>query len=327
VVIRHYEHLGAGIDYGEVERMKAALTEACTEVAKAERTDSPVYTFLADLIPPAIRDVAVREAAQERRATQQALADVHDENEKAALTTPLAPLMQAAMAARAAGNFKRMRDILGGVRAVQADNVDPFVVQQLALATYKAKDPTPRQALVDAIAILELLGPDTSTDPETLGLSGAIHKRLYEIADRPAEERRAALDKAIAAYEKGFFLKNDFYNGINYAFLLDCRAADATGDDAIADRVQARRIRARVLAICDELLKNGIKGESAADKASQEYWIRATKAEALLGLKQTDAFTAAFQDAKAIKPAPESWMIESTQEQLDKLSALLGVKT
>jgi len=41
------------------------------------------------------------------------------------------------------------------------------------------------------------------------------------------QERLDALTAAIWAHEKGFYLKNDYYNGINLAFLLDCRAADS----------------------------------------------------------------------------------------------------
>src|SRR5262245_44481585 len=118
--------------------------------------------------------------------------------------------------ARARGDFKKARAILGGVRAAQGDQVDPFVLQQLALSPYKSKDLELQQALLDARTVLEALSPRASSDPETLGLWGAIHKRLHDIGASP-EERRQALDEAIWAYEKGFSVKNDSYNGINHA--------------------------------------------------------------------------------------------------------------
>lgn len=322
VVIRSYEHLGDGIDFGEVERFRAELTTAAREVAAANRTDSPVYTFLTRLSPPALRELA-REAHIVEAGSPGSLAAVTDENEKAALTMPLAPLMDSAMAARASGDFKKARAILSGIRAAQGDQVDPFVVQQLALSTYKSKDLDPRVALITAKNCLSELSPQTSTDPETLGLWGAIHKRLHDIGGSP-EDRRAALDEAIAGYEKGFYLKNDYYNGINYAFLLDTRSAEATGDEAIADRVQARRVRTRVLQIVNDLLASGIKGESERSRAEQEYWIRATKVEALAGLGRLDESAAAFDEAKAMTPPPEPWMIDSTKDQLKTLRDLLG---
>jgi hypothetical protein len=71
-----------------------------------------------------------------------------------------------------------------------------------------------------------------------LGLWGAIHKRLYEMKDLSARDHVEPLTAAIRAHQKGFYLKNDYYNGINFAFLLDCRAAQLGGEDAVADRVQ-----------------------------------------------------------------------------------------
>jgi len=48
---------------------------------------------------------------------------------------------RAARDAKARGDFRTMRDVLRGVRAVQGDKAGPDLVQQLALATYKSNDP------------------------------------------------------------------------------------------------------------------------------------------------------------------------------------------
>jgi hypothetical protein len=285
-----------------------------------------VYTFLTNLTPPELKKLAAVAASAAQAQSAQALAMATDDREKDALTKPMAALMQDAIQARAANNFKKARAILGGIRAAQGDQVDPFVLQQLALATYKSKDPDAYTALEDARTILEELTPKTSTDPETLGLWGAIHKRLHEVAP-VAAEKRAALDDAIWAHEKGFYLKNDYYNGINYAFLLNVRAAESAGDEAIADRVQANRVRTRVLSICEGLLANGIKGESERSKAEQEYWVRATVVEALYGLGRLDESAAAFEQAKQMPTPPTQWMIDSTSEQIAKLKALLAATT
>jgi hypothetical protein len=324
VVIRQYEHLGQGIDYAEVERMKKELTEACSAVARADRADSPVYTFLTNLTPPALKQIAAAAAVSEQRQTERALSEATDLHERTALTMPFAALMQSAMAARARGDFKTARDILAGVRAVQGEHVDPSVVQQLALATYKSADPDARTALLEARALLESLAPETSSDPAPLGIWGAIHKRLFDLGGAPGLPRLITLDTAIRAYEKGFCLKNDYYSGINFAFLLDTRGAESSGDDAIADHVQARRVRDRVLALCDALLIAGIRGESERSKAEEEYWVRATRVEALLGLGRVADGATAFEEAKNMRPAPEGWMVQSTENQLAKLKPLLG---
>ena len=54
IAIRKYHHLGEGIDYDEVERMRHELRDAIKAVAAQAACDSPVYTFLRDLHPPAL---------------------------------------------------------------------------------------------------------------------------------------------------------------------------------------------------------------------------------------------------------------------------------
>jgi Tetratricopeptide Repeats-Sensor len=327
VVIRKYDHLGPGIDYEEVERAKAELITACREIPQTGQIDSPVYTFLSDLAAPSrglnVKAVAAVAAAAERARddrTREALAQATTQDEKAALERPFAALMKTARDARARGDFRTTRDVLRGVRAVQGDKADPDVVQQLAWATYKSKEPDEKTALLESKAVLGQLDPEGSSDPETLGLWGAIHKRLYEMKDMPRQDRLDALTAAIFAHEKGFYLRNDYYNGINFTFLLDCRAAELGGDDAIADRVQARRVRERVVGICMRLLAEGIKGENEDKRREEEYWVRATLVEALFGLGNTAKSEAEFVIAR--KVAPEQWMIDTTQEQLAKLRAL-----
>jgi len=185
----------------------------------------------------------------------------------------------------------------------------------LALATYKSKQPDPRAALDEAHAILQTLNPETTNDPETLGLWGAVHKRLWELT-----QDRAYLDEAIAAYERGFYLKQDYYNGINLAFLFNVRAAleEQTGDtaEAVADFVQARRVRREVIPLCTAALA------ASAGSADGKYWIAATLWEAAVGLEDTAEVAKYQQQAEAAATA--AWMLESTRTQLAKLEGLLA---
>lgn len=328
VVVRKYEHLGTGIDSEEVDRVKGELTKACRDIPQTGQIDSPVYTFLTDLAAPSRglsnKTVAAVTAAAERERedrTREAVAQATTKDEKAALELPLAALMQAASEARARGNFRTMRDVLRGVRTVQGDKANPFVVQQLAFATYRSEDPDAKTALFDARAVLKQLEPETSSDPETLGLWGAIHKRLYDTEDVSRQDRLDALTASIWAHEKGFYLKNDYYNGINFAFLLNHRAVELGGEDAIADRVQARRVRERVIEICRRLLAQGVKGENEEKIREEEYWVRATIAEALLGTDKPAESNAEF--AMALQTEPKDWMVKTTKKQLAKLRELL----
>ena len=72
-------------------------------------------------------------------------------------------------------------------------------------------------------------------------------KRLIGI---PSNKDRWNLDEAIWAYERGFYLRNDHYAGINYALLLNVRASISEGADAITDFVTAERVRSRIIDVC-----------------------------------------------------------------------------
>jgi hypothetical protein len=307
IVIRRYKHLGEDIGVSEARRFKKELKDAITEIMAAQATDSPVYTFLTGLQPP------VQEQGLSGRPQPAATVS-------ASPATPQQPeqsvkeLSDAAQAAKAKGDFMQARTLWQALRQMRPH--DDFIVQQLALVTYKSKQPDQRTALEEARGILKALHPETSNDPETLGLWGAVHKRLWEVTDE-----RMDLDASIAAYERGFYLKQDYYNGINLAFLLNVRAAQKqrAGDiaEAVADFVQARRVRREVLEICQKALDAGPR--SKADK----YWILATMWEASVGIEDE---AAALQWGRQVAECEAAgWMRESTQTQLDKLKGLLVV--
>jgi len=147
-------------------------------------------------------------------------------------------------------------------------------------------------------------------------LWGAVHKRLWDVTKDPA-----ALNISIDAYERGFYLKQDYYNGINYAFLLNVRAAlhqaDGSTPEAIADFVLARRVRRSVLKYCESALAAGPISDET------KYWIVATMWEAAVGLEDEDA--AATFKAQAESSAGAKWMLDATNDQLAKLRPLLTV--
>jgi hypothetical protein len=124
------------------------------------------------------------------------------------------------------------------------------------------------------------------------------------------------LETSIFSYEKGFYLKNDYYNGINLAFLMDLRASLSEGADAIADAVLARRIRARVLKICEALLTR-----ESAMRADEKYWVLATMAEAHVGLGEESMAQEPLKRAGSL--GQPQWMTQSTEEQLARLKKLL----
>ena len=129
-------------------------------------------------------------------------------------------------------------------------------------------------------------------------------------SQRTAEQRKADLDTAIFAYEKGYYLKDDYYNGINLAFLLDTRALQEDGDDRIADRVQARRVRERLVRRLEPQIAERAGKETTKELRDEGYWMRATMAEAHAGLGDAAGERAWLDKARAF--ASEPWMVSST---------------
>ena len=299
VSILKYEHLGKEIGFREVMRVRDQLKQKIAVVTGKPDTDSPVFLFLPQLLkqlagvgqppPPAATeppaDPDAKSMGELLETFRQAKADV---KEAADWLVPIA--------------------VLNRIRRLQP--TDPYIVQQLALATYKSEQPDRPQALRKAQEILETLSPGTACDAETVGLWGAIHKRLWDATKDPAD-----LSTAVRAYARGYFIKNDYYNAINFAFLLDVRASTLQGDEAVADRVQARRIRREVLTLCDASIAGGkLTGDDV-------HWVRATKVEACVGLG--DAAGAEAESKEMLSRNPPPWIVKSMNDQLAKLKALL----
>jgi hypothetical protein len=309
IAIRKYRHLGEGIDSEEVDRMRAELSEAMKIIAEKKADDSPVYTFLRNLRPPMMAKaeaIAVASAALSFAAPPAAPAPQ-------ASNPTISILMQQAEEALENNNFIVARALLSDLHGKMPNDV--YILQKLALATYKAKLPTEMEALEEARRLLARLNPEDSTDTETLGLLQAVHKRMWNL-----EKNRADLDKAIWSSEKGFYLKNDYYNGINLAYLYNARATISETADAIADFVLAQRTRRRVVTICQALL------DQAAPATSRDarYWTLATLAEAWTGLGDEAKAQVSLDKALALGPPPPQWMVDSTQQQLANLRQLLA---
>lgn len=338
VAIRQYHHLGEDIGYGEVVRFRALLKDAIVKIYNEDprSKDSPVYTFLYDLTPPelakALGDVAKAAAATAPDLDEQE--DIVDYSErmkevneaqqegdfvtaKVLLTQLRKKIKESARKAaeRAAADAARQ----GLQSEVQERGEDPYIIQRLALATYKSKQPTPQAALEEARALLLTLDPATCNDAETLGLWGAVHKRLWEITADPDY-----LDQAVRGYGRGFHLLSDYYNGINFAYLLNIRAANAKSRaEAVADFVQAERVRREVLKICRDILKKEQQPEAVKLAPATKFWVLATIAEAQLGLGDEADAEQTLKDASE-PPPPEKWMLPGTREQMDKLRTLLA---
>ena len=314
VVIRKYHHLGEDIGSTEARVRGRELTDAIQKLLAAQdpQADSPVYTFIPSLQRPGLTPAASTRAAVAAPAPSPQSDGSHG------------ALMPLAREAQAKGDLVTAKNLLSSIVTViksQAPDrpVDPSILQQLALVTYKSKQPTPLEALRSACAILAELKPDTTNDTETLGLWGAVHKRLWQLT-----RDRTSLDGALRALERGFYLRNDYYNGINLAYMLNERALEQNDlSEATADFILARRVRREVRDIAEAWWKEARKPGSDLPQ-DKIFWALATLAEAALGLGDEAECERWLEEANSPRTPPAAWMRETADIQIDNLRKLLA---
>ncbi len=353
-IIYGYEHLGEEIADAEVERFVPLLTRQI-EKLKADPPvspgDSPVFTYLQGMKVPEWRDATERiaeleemlagreqlEAALEsgtvdmEMVQHQAISALLDTAEEAknrkdyptAIALYKAAIDNAQKSARAAEEAASEATV-GPQPKVK---IDVSLWQRLALVTYKQvekhdpDDPAANQeaieALEEAMAILNReCDAKVSTDPETLGLSGAVNKRLYE---RTGE--RKYFKRSVGFYERGFYIKQDHYNGINVAFMytMDAARLAEQGEtfDAIVNYGHANIIRAKVAEICEDMIADS---ERFA-RLKEPEWVYQSLWEAYFGMGRLEA-------AEELEPTIENvspdFAIDTWHSQREKLGNAIG---
>jgi hypothetical protein len=294
IYIHTYKHLGEDIGRREAKRFQNELKQLARKAVSEQDKDSPVYTFL-------------------RRLPENGYIGVAKESPKPEKTTStsasLNELTDQAKTAMREGRFTDAAELWSQAREIGGKN--DYVVQQLAIATYKSEQPDAESSLRDAKTTLEYLKPHKSFDSETLGLWAAVHKRLFEIT-KDAD----ALEEAIFALERGFFIKRDYYNGINLAFMLDIKSVESSADIKKELHAVARHVRRKVKDVCKDALSNKDLDND------EKYWILATLYEAFVGLGEDDE--ALRWKEEADKVAKAAWMGAVTDKQVAKLRALVS---
>jgi predicted acylesterase/phospholipase RssA len=187
--------------------------------------------------------------------------------------------------------------------------------QKLALATYKDKEVQTEPALEEALQVLAGEGLKSSTDPETLGLAGAIHKRLWEITrDTRQLTQSLAYYMRVRTAAEADDLEKWAYGAVNAALILDLLAAEEnTSEENTSDyRSKADGLRQSVCSKSDQIL--------AVTDPDKAWWLRASLIEAFFGLgdsKQAEALL-----VKSLELNPQEWQRESMARQLSSIARL-----
>jgi tetratricopeptide (TPR) repeat protein len=207
------------------------------------------------------------------------------------------------------------------------------VGQRHALCTYKDPDLAAADRFKHALEILDeidLLGLTPVEKQESLGLRGAVYKRIWQV-----EGQRADLECSLGYYLKGYEMgseKDQGYTGINAAFVLDLLALEDArqakkicGNTTAAEQHwrRARDIRRRLVGLLPKLLS-----KPQSDWLKKEWWFYTTQAEAHFGLGEFDQALSSLRaynralDLKHERPPLEKigrWELETTIMQLVSL--------
>ncbi len=188
-----------------------------------------------------------------------------------------------------------------------------YINQQLAICTYK--DPELRRTTALRKALSALLGqrrlPPQITSPETAGIAGAIHKRLWEL-----DGREAHLRDALRWYERGTELvlaegaTFDVYPVVNAAYTATLLAHIRNDESSELLRNRATHLRRHVI---DRLPQSELRS----------WWDLTSILEAQLGhrdLRAVDALVPSVQQLAATVPA---WERQSTATQLVNLAQIV----
>ncbi len=224
-------------------------------------------------------------------------------------------------ALEAAEDFGTARDLLARVRAVAAPGAPlaTRLAQKHALCTYEDSTLTADRRFRAAIEILEGIGLSDPgcRDKETLGLGGAVYKRMWRSTGIVTH-----LHTALGFYRAGW--ERDADNDLgwcaaNAAFVLDQLAfldetnIARTGQSAgrgDAWRAQAQELRRELIARVPSLAQ--------AKGMASDYWVLVTLAEAAFGLGEFAAAADWLDRARATRP--DDRMLRVTAQQLSALA-------
>ena len=294
-VVYQYAHSEEGIPYLEVERFRKILTDLVTGVLNQNPaiTDSPVFTFLED------------ELKKDSKTNETDNAD------------SFATIMANAEKAKSNKEYDKALELLASAKIAASQNMTlkdnlSFIISRQALCTYKSKQPNELEALQKAKFILEELKPEQSQDIEVLGLSGAINKRLNEIS-----EDVKYLNNAISFYEKGFNLKQDYYNGINLTFMLYKKTAllKEQNEEWEDIKLKADYIRNSVFEITSKL-----ESDPNFSKSNDAFWILYTIADVYHYKNKPEKQKEYEEKADQLKDA---FAMDSYYTQKDKITPIL----
>ena len=200
-----------------------------------------------------------------------------------------------------------------------------WITQQLALCTYKDENVHAEVRFGNAMSILEdSFDLTTTTDPETLGIVGAIHKHKWDVLGQKQD-----LEAAVAHYRRGQEADRKLgypslgYPGINAAYVLDCLTSleENEARERAYSAPDAERKRESAQSIRRELIRDLIPLSGTDSALLESWWYLVTVAEAHFGLGEYRSAEEWLARARDL-PNVDDWEVESTARQLASIARM-----
>lgn len=284
-----YDEIGEELDDSEANAIKKQL-KAFVDASETMEPDSPLYTYLPQISPPTVSESEYKRIVEEAKGKSENISGLVEEAERL----------------RDEDKFDDAVLIWNKLRKLLPKN--DYVVQQLAFATYKSEQPSKTFALQGALDIIKQLNPKKSLDLETLGITGAIYKRLYRI-----NSNFDYLDEAIYYYKKGYIIKQDYYNGENYAncLLYKTKQNGLENDEIVYLKYESKKVYREIAVIIEQNLKvNEIT-----------FWMYATLSICYYCLNDSEKHLK-YQEI-FFSQCAANWEKQTYLETLDELKSLL----
>lgn len=271
-------------------KLKKYVEEALLNKPEEEKIDSPFYTYLPKVTPPSYDQEYQYNAVKATKNTK-----------------IIGNLIKSAKQAMLDNDFKQAKKYWKQLSQKSPDEI--YFVQQLALATYKSKEPTQTDALMEALEIINKLPLDKTLEVESLSIAAAIYKNLYRVNKNPDYLRRA-----ITFSKKAYIVTNDYYPGENY---INCLLLEAFNYSKDEEKVCYAKLEAQKT--YKELLKI-IKNNDDED----DYWKYATQAVAYKFFnKESDYLTSKSTFESKCQSDWEKLTFNNTISELEEIKRVL----
>jgi hypothetical protein len=283
--ILSYKHLGNEILIAEATKSVRELKNIINSISDNLIIDSPLYSFIPKIKRPILDDEDLKEIIGEFKSKEDSIYALMEKSKE---------LKMQGRFSEAAAKWKQLGEKV-------TDNI--YFIQQEALCTYKSEFPNKINALTNALKIIEKIS--NQTDTETLGISGAINKRLWRVTNE-----QSYLDTAIEFYKSGWTLHKDYYTGENYAQCLEQKSAnEADSRRKIYYQVAAEETRQQIIEIIIPTLKDA--------EPEELKWKYATLANCYLMLDKTDLQNEAESKFKEQNPA--EWELKTYNDSKEQI--------